>query len=1508
MAAAIDNSSANHHSSKSSPHPIYPSPQFSSRPQLSLSTPPGTNSRRRTSSLLSTVSQASMPLFSGRLSFSGWNKDVSAGTVRASGSNGDWKGKKKASDQNLTTPSKPPVTKAPRSKSILLARRASNPVQASKLDLSLLHPSTSRTVSDESPLVQYEERAGTFSRSTPDLCGTNSSPFQPLYLSPDDKPTSPSKRRHATPSPTKRHRGNFVATTVRHSPRPPSSSESESSDDESGEQFLTATSSHPAPPNSQTRSRLFPRSPHGSAFPLDIPVDLLDPLPMDHSPPQSPASRAAAHAEALAKLTEAAPPTESSSQPRKRSPSTPFPTRPPPPTPENPSILSSPVIDSLVDASPSVSISSSSDEHHRSSSDMGSRSRSSLALPLEEETPKILSADRIVLRPITPGARTRKLSARVSRSGAKLGETTSEEGFAKTVAAATRFLQKELQGDFISGDSKLYDEPWREEEARLWACLSDGVALCLLLNSLSPASPPIPSTLIDRRGLSPSRDANLTNFLAAAGDLYAIPPKDLFAHLDLLSKTRSGLRRVVHTLTIIEARSQGTALNARRASTASNTIEISGRSRPVRARSVNHGHHGRDGSGSTVNDVHSSSSPASSRFTDTSSARHSLDLLPIPRSPPPTGSAPNVYFADRGREPGVGSSSSSTSNNYKGKVYGDRKFAESAIDVLSVVEEDEGSSGRSTKAQNRHSQPYPLGRDESPPPPLPRPSPSGRRTNRFSSETLPWLDTSGDPLGKGSPPTLAARKRHSSDVARPKHPPNHRAFSHSATQPSSAEREKFGNIEISRSLAARAPSRRSSVASDSTSQRTSVPTSPVASDVPFPSSSSEALNDPLVIPGRPREHKRWNSELHIEKPMNRGDDFNFPPVVNTRTRHESFAVQAPNGEGMKSSPAARTKLVLREDGRPTLTYQLGECIGRGQFGSVYRALNLNSGRVVAVKRIQLEGKSEEEVSQLSQEVALLKSLDHPGVVKYEGVVRTEHYLNIVLEYVENGSLQKTIKHFGELPESLVASYVVKILEGLDYLHSSQVVHCDLKAANILSTKTGNIKLSDFGVSLNLNAVQNIKQDVPDVAGTPNWMAPEVIELRGASTASDIWSLGCTIIELITGKPPYHDLNAMSAMFRIVEDDRPPIPARCSPELSDFLVQCFAKDPRSRPTAAALFDHCWLQSHWEMHKELRPQDSIPFIRRISSDMRRPELNIMGAVSERSSPSSIDLGFFANSPLSTHAPSFPQVATTRSHELYLHESANVSSVLPVRETASDESHRAHAFVKTTFSKAVDCKLCHEPTKRHAVLCKECGLISHSRCSEFAPLPCDLRSQLVNYSKSYVPPRPTAASPANSPPATGASAFAMAVILPFSHMRRTKTSTPEVTFVPTSSPSKEHRQFSDIIKTGSRSPEPSVAAPRNGSIGSRMSVGRERSSGSSEGEHMGSSLGAPPVSEPSRSAISLLLNRRSSESPLKKRTSTIQSGPPPPSGASKLYRNKSHSRTNSQPVKKTEDCVVQ
>lgn len=165
------------------------------------------------------------------------------------------------------------------------------------------------------------------------------------------------------------------------------------------------------------------------------------------------------------------------------------------------------------------------------------------------------------------------------------------------------------------------------------------------------------------------------------------------------------------------------------------------------------------------------------------------------------------------------------------------------------------------------------------------------------------------------------------------------------------------------------------------------------------------------------------------------------------------------------------------------------------------------------------------------------------LILYDSLPFIYIYLFCVYRYVENGSLLSTLKAFGSLPEKLVGCYTYKILKGLEYLHSHDVVHCDLKAANILTTKTGDIKLTDFGVSLNLKIKQEDGKGTP--AGTPNWMAPEVIEMKGACYKSDIWSLACTITELLTGKPPYADLISMSALYHIVEDDCPPLPANIS---------------------------------------------------------------------------------------------------------------------------------------------------------------------------------------------------------------------------------------------------------------------------------------------------------------------------------------------------------------------------
>ncbi|KXN87406.1 Cytokinesis protein sepH [Leucoagaricus sp. SymC.cos] len=507
-----------------------------------------------------------------------------------------------------------------------------------------------------------------------------------------------------------------------------------------------------------------------------------------------------------------------------------------------------------------------------------------------------------------------------------------------------------------------------------------------------------------------------------------------------------------------------------------------------------------------------------------------------------------------------------------------------------------------------------------------------------------------------------------------------------------------------------------------------------------PDSERSAANTNVTATGvdvndKPRLVRgRFQSEINgSSRVKQRPNSFDELGAKQSRTRFESMVNLGRADSALASASdlmardsmdgsAVRKTLVVKEEGKPPTHFQLGNCIGKGQFGSVYRALNLNTGQMVAVKRIRLEGLKEDEISTLMREVDLVRSLSHPSIVKYEGMARDEDTLSIVLEYAENGSLAHTLKAFGKLNEKLVASYVVKILEGLHYLHQSDVVHCDLKAANILTTKNGNVKLSDFGVSLNLRAMERQTQN--DVAGTPNWMAPEVIELKGASPKSDIWSLGCTVVELLTGRPPYADItNTMSVMFRIVENDMPPIPEGCSEMLQDFLHQCFNKEPSERPSAEILCEHPWLKINWVALKDLRPQDSIPFLRRVSADIQKSDMvRYLAKLDFPDSPTASEFPFARDLTGSTPpvSPSSPVGRRT----------SNTS----IRPPPKDSEHMSsdHSFVKTTFSKPVVCRVCLENVKKAAVLCAKCSLISHSKCAPNAPPTCDLRSQLLLYAQ--------------------------------------------------------------------------------------------------------------------------------------------------------------------------------
>lgn len=286
-----------------------------------------------------------------------------------------------------------------------------------------------------------------------------------------------------------------------------------------------------------------------------------------------------------------------------------------------------------------------------------------------------------------------------------------------------------------------------------------------------------------------------------------------------------------------------------------------------------------------------------------------------------------------------------------------------------------------------------------------------------------------------------------------------------------------------------------------------------------------------------------------------------PPQKNHH-RSASVKVSLTPAQRVEKWPGIRLSNALEN-------FELSSLVGRGAFASVYKGINLKTKEVVAIKQIILE--KDQDVMDLMGEIDLLKILKHPNIVKYHGFVKTSTSLNVFLEFCSGGSLRQLYKGRGQgIPESEMVGYVDPILRGLNYLHEQGVVHRDVKAANVLITEHREIKLADFGVATKVSA-QHFT-----LVGTPNWMAPEtVLGGEGLCTASDIWSLGATIIELFTTNPPYHDLNPMATLHAIGTDDHPPLPQNLSPLGKDFLLECFQKQANLRISAKLLLKHKWL---------------------------------------------------------------------------------------------------------------------------------------------------------------------------------------------------------------------------------------------------------------------------------------------------------------------------------------------
>jgi mitogen-activated protein kinase kinase kinase len=262
----------------------------------------------------------------------------------------------------------------------------------------------------------------------------------------------------------------------------------------------------------------------------------------------------------------------------------------------------------------------------------------------------------------------------------------------------------------------------------------------------------------------------------------------------------------------------------------------------------------------------------------------------------------------------------------------------------------------------------------------------------------------------------------------------------------------------------------------------------------------------------------------------------------------------------------------------------GALIGQGSFGSVYLALHAVTGELLAVKQVeapspgansQMDARKKSMIEALKREIGLLRDLRHLNIVQYLGCGSSNEYLNIFLEYVPGGSVQTMLNSYGALPEPLVRSFVRQILEGLAYLHNRDIIHRDIKGANILVDNKGTIKISDFGISKKLEATNilggaNNNKNRPSLQGSVFWMAPEVVKQTSYTRKADIWSLGCLVVEMMTGQHPFPDCSQLQAIFKIGGGRATPtIPDHASSEAVEFLNRTFEMDHNLRPSAEDL---------------------------------------------------------------------------------------------------------------------------------------------------------------------------------------------------------------------------------------------------------------------------------------------------------------------------------------------------
>lgn len=313
-------------------------------------------------------------------------------------------------------------------------------------------------------------------------------------------------------------------------------------------------------------------------------------------------------------------------------------------------------------------------------------------------------------------------------------------------------------------------------------------------------------------------------------------------------------------------------------------------------------------------------------------------------------------------------------------------------------------------------------------------------------------------------------------------------------------------------------------------------------------------------------------------------------------------------------------------------------IGGGAFGRVWTARDTATGEVVAIKEIQLEDAewADTIVEEVRREVAVLAQCAAPSIIRYRGSVLHGSALWIVMEHCALGSVRQLLDRGGPLDEAAAIFVIGETLAALSYLHGHGIAHRDIKAANILLTAEGRVRVADFGVA----AAPVLAGPHARAAGSPYWMAPEAVRALSAPSgesldydayAADVWSVGITLFELLAGAPPHGRLGAGRALALVVSAAPPRLdPAHFGPEVCSLAALCLHDDPSRRPTAGDLL-------RLRIVRERRPESMLPYIgQRAMANGHAAERSVWGRTSGATrleEPAPADIVFAAEPERST-----------------------------------------------------------------------------------------------------------------------------------------------------------------------------------------------------------------------------------------------------------------------------------